>query len=246
MMMQFIKKQWKWLQKKIKPMPSTEMKKGALPSLQQNSHPDIRSSASLHRSCKTLSLSAFIAAYCNDDLSGLIISGNPSPSQLKEAWEDIYINYCCRIKYSQSDTLLELGKQIGALDCHVLYVQNAVFYLNYRYDEEVMNELRLLGYDINYEIDDIEERNRQLNRIISLLKTTIFDLQSLKDQYDSLSKMSSSKKQTEEDFLSIIFSVSKYQGYAINKKKTVLEDFIVMYNNFLAYLENLQKQYKHG
>lgn len=242
MMMQFIKKQWKWLQKKIKPMPSTEMKKGALPSLPQSSHPDIRSSASLHRSCKTLSLSAFIAAYCNDDLSGLIISGNPASSQLKEAWEDIKTEYASSIKSENSSEIIELARQIGLLQAHCIYVENAILHLRYKYDQDIVNELIIMGYDGNYDPSDVDAYIRQLNRVVSLSKTKVFDLEQLIDQYNSLKKVSSGKKQTEEEYLGLVYMLSRYQKYPIDRKTTMVDEFICIYNNYITEMMWRKKQ----
>jgi hypothetical protein len=162
----------------------------------RKSNQQLSVNATLHRSCSTLSLHAFIKAYCNDDLSGLIISGNPSQEEAKEAWEEIYTDYSTLINSNFSEAYLEMAKQAGILQCHILYTENAVFYLTYRYDQEIIDELRRLGYEINYDPEDLKQQERQLNRITSLLKTKKFDLEQLQDQITRLEKTSSGKKQT--------------------------------------------------
>ena len=87
--------QLKEQQQEILPSVSTEMLKDsyALPTDQV-----IPSNALLHRTCKTLSIAGFKLAHCNNDLNALIISGQPTDNELKNAWDEIIFEYATLFK----------------------------------------------------------------------------------------------------------------------------------------------------
>lgn len=233
----------KWLKSKTQQLVSTETStmNSVLP--QMESHVSI----SLHRSCKTLSLSKFIQAYCNNDLQGLIISGNPTHAELMKAWNEIVFEYSSLFKTEQSSYLLDLGRDIGLLQHHIIYVDYAVFILMEKLrlgepkEQSIIDELISMGYPGIYDDTDPEKYIAELDRIISLAKTRIFEYMNLVDEYDRLNKTIKGKKQTEEEFEKNIAMLSKFQHYQIDTETTSVFRYVTIFNNYLAEMKIRQK-----
>lgn len=226
--------------KKIEQLPSTELSQETLPSKTQDP-----SSAILHRTCKTLLLYAFIEAYCNDDLTFLVISGQPDDLELQNAWTEIISEYSSLIKNEKSGYLFDLAKQISLLEKNIQQVDKTTHFLHYRYDSEIAEQLRGMGYSICAEYGT-EEYFAELDLINSLATTMVFDLGELEEEYKRLNNTATGAKQSEEDLHITIAGLSKYQGYRINPKETTVLEFTSIFNLYLKELAHLQKPKANG
>jgi hypothetical protein len=201
--------------------------------------------AELHISCKTLCFAAFIDAYCNVDLKGLIISGKPTPEELQKAWNEIVFEYSSLIKTEQSQYLFDLSKEISLLQWHINYVDGAIKLLSIRYEKEVAEELRELGYQVREDIGT-QEYEDALKRIISLCKTKVFDLDVAVEEYNRLHNTKEGKAQGEDEMFSTLAALSKYQGYNIDKNTTSVYEVTIIFNNYLAESKRMEKQLSNG
>lgn len=209
---------------KIQPLPSTAPQAESIPL-----KPLTTSLSTFHRSCKTLPLFAFVEAYCNNDLSLLILSGTPTEEELATAWQEIIFEYSSLIKSENSDYLFELEKKIALSGHHIFYVDNATMFLRFQHSLEIVNELRNLGYDL----PDMPQEN-DLNKVVSIAKTIVFDLAEMRDEYERLTNTVNGKKQTEDDFYKTIAALSKYQGYRMEPKSTTMTEFCAVFNLFIS------------
>ena len=173
----------------------------------------------------------FKEAYCNQNYNVL---GEGTPEQQAEAWQEIMFEYASLIKSESSEYLFNLTKRITLLRADILYIETAVLYLKIEHSPEIVDQLRLYGYPL---IEGYKEKD--LDRIISLAKTLVYELKELCAEYDLLQKTTTGKAQSEEDFDATIAVLSKYQGYAIPQRKTSVTEFCAIFNLFL-------KSTKHG
>lgn len=191
---------------------------------------------SVCRLIRTLSecpIAVFKKALCAGDLSLLIISGQPTDAELMEAWNDIYFDYAAVLKSDNSDYTFNLAKDIGLLKHHLAYVEWAVLFLRLKYDQDVVEELKTIGYfDLEFS-EDPEEWQRRLNRVISLAKIKVHDLEMLEKDYERISKTSEGKPVTEDDFNQTVLELARFQGYRIDQVATMMDEYVSIFNNFL-------------
>lgn len=187
-------------------------------------------------------LSAFIKAYCNNDLTALVIEGDPTLEQLQEAWNEIMFEWSYSIKSDNNDYMLDLARNIGRLQHHIFYVDHAVKYLRLRSDADIIKELRGMGYDLHTCFDDSKEWNLELDRIISLCKTKVADLDSARDEYERMQKTTEGKAQTSEEFENTVGMIARFQGYRIDKNITTVAEFASYLN---AYVTEMNWKAKH-
>lgn len=202
------------------------------------------SAVRLLRSLSECPIVVFKKALCTGDLSLLIVSGEPSDAQLLEAWNEIYFDYAAVLKSDSSDYTFNMAKDIGLLKQHIAYVEWAVLFLRLKYVPEVVEELQAIGYfDLEYS-EDPAEWERRLNRVISLAKTKVHDLENLERDYERLNKTSEGKSVTEEEFNQTVLELARFQGYRIDQVSTMMDEYVSIYNNFLRDIKIKSKH--HG
>jgi len=179
----------------------------------------IPSNISLHRSCKTCPLSAFIEAYSNNNYTLL---GTGTPEQIAEAWNEILFDWATLIKTEQSQYLFELSQNIGVLEARIIFIENAVMLLRIKWDEDLAEGIRKEGYD-----------PADLDMVISLAKRLVFDINELKDEYTRLTNTTGGKRKSEDEFYEDIAMLSKFQAYNIDPDTTTVKKYASIFNLFL-------------
>lgn len=174
----------------------------------------------------------------------MVISGEPTQDELINAWNEIIFEYGSSIKTEHNQYLYDLQKQIAELKWHINYVENAVFYLRHKYKQEFIDELKSLGYHGPYNCDDHIQYQAQLDRVVSLCKTNVFDLDQLIDEYKSFHKAlpGETGKQSEEDFEEWIGRLSRFQGYRIEQQTTMVTELIGITNSYFREMKLKTKQ----
>jgi hypothetical protein len=69
------------------------------------------------------------------------------------------------------------------------------------------------------------------------------------DEYNRLNKTTTGKKQSEDEFVTTVLMLAKYQGYNIDRKTTTVFDFAQIFNNYISEMkikERQLKKYQHG
>jgi hypothetical protein len=187
-------------------------------------------------------LNVFIDCYCHEIYSGL---GAGTPEEIAEAWQEVVSDWSGLMKNDDSDYLLDLSFRILEHKKHLTFVEYSVFYLERRYDREIIDRLiNECGYHGEYPEHDREAYLKQLSRIVSLSKTHAYQLSELNDELERLQQNGDGKKMTEDDFERNILRLSKYQGYRINKFKTSVFEYAHVHNNFIEEIKNSHKNNK--
>lgn len=211
----------------------TETNKGTSVSYPQTED-STRPSCRLIQRLSETPIAVFKQAYCNENLAGLILSGQPTKEQLLEAWNELFFEYASTIKSDNSDYTFQLAKEIGLIEHHINYVDYAVYLLRNMYDEDVTGELVSLGYFHLSYTEDKDQWNAQLDKVISLCKTKVFDLEQMIEEYKRLQKTTDGKKQTEEEFNQNVLQLARYQHYRIDQLTTMMDEYVSIFNNMLS------------
>lgn len=200
--------------KKIEPLQSTEPQTAVLPSTQPGNL-----TITLHRSCKTCPLSAFIEAYANQNYELL---GTGTPEEISEAWNEILFDWATLIKTENSEYIFELTKRMDALEAQIIFIEKSIAYLQISWDEEMAGMVRECGFNPD---------NPEMT--LSLAKRLVFDLNEMRDEYDRLTNTVKGKKKTEDEFYEDIAMLSKFQGYNIDPDTTTVKKYASVFNLYL-------------
>lgn len=186
-------------------------------------------------------------AHCNNNLHALVISGTPTPDELKEAWELIVFEYSTIIRNDHTGSLYSLEKQIGEARAIILYVDNALKTLRLRYsiglppNHDTIEGLMEMGYIVEYDENNPEAYMRSLNAVGSILKTLIYDLELLEDEHSRLKKSSEGQKQSEDDFMKNVVMLKKWD-YKIDLYETFMDEYAQAMNLYIREVAEVNKK----
>lgn len=113
-----------------------------------------------------LPLSTFIDCLCDDNYSGLIISGTPTPEQIETAWKEIMLQYTEVIGGSAIDGKLYEIKEFTRLQTRLMLADNLFEILKTGASVEAFEMLYTFGYSLPVKEFNEQNFNDVLKRFI--------------------------------------------------------------------------------
>lgn len=183
--------------------------------------------SSHYSTCSDLSLYLFVKVLTTSETKWLIKSGKPTDKQLKEAWDKIFAEYSLLSENKQQNYLLNLLREYYTIPNRLAIIQTIVDNLAIKYDEDLINLLRQLGFRHSYTPDTM---SKDLQLTVTQSKGLILKHRAL---YDDLERLQSTSTKAESNDYDIILSeLSKYQGYRLDPKQITVSEFCAIVKNF--------------
>lgn len=201
--------------------------------------PEVIESWNLYKDL-SLPLNAFINAICNDDLSGLIISGNPSQYHLELAWFDIQQKFTETIGGRESDVV-----KMDVIEYNILETREALGKMllevaNVRMNDNIAKCMRLFEYPIPEHITE-ENRQRTLKTFANMLNSEGVTLDNLTAQFEN--KEIEYKKPSREDFIKLLTNMSLlFQMPPMNVNQLTTEQYCEYYRAYIEQIKAIEKQ----
>lgn len=233
----------------------TAVTTSALPIDSLQKSPDSRTSL-LHTTCETLPLSAFINALCDDNKSGLIISGQPSQADIDAAWFSVYAQYIdlslnADIKYSLRLTNEELHLKSKLMRIDLCVKGLLMLIQNNMQDDELVNILKN-DYNFRYAYDwnNLESFLRDLNAVVSRSQKWDIQAQLKRTEIEAYEAKTKGEKPDRIYFTTILIRLSDHAGFRINSDTLSTAEFAIRKQDYINHIEqvNIQKQQQkqHG
>ena len=186
-----------------------------------------KKSYTIYDSCYSCPLSVYIRVVCDQDFEALIIDGNPSLLELKEAWNKI-LNEYYELSGNMSNRSVNLKEYyiyrsqiVGFSLCLKLILLGEVGY--------VIEYLNNLGLRCKLPNNKVEE-----NKLIEDIKNKIHERNiRLKKAQADLDIKESNNKVTKYQFTEQLVGISKWLGFRIGADITVAE--------YVSYLKNMKE-----
>lgn len=193
-------------------------------------------SDSSYTSCFDLPLYNFIQITLTNDLHWLVISGNPD--NLAELWSEILGEYSDISETPEMVQAFKLKKKIKFLSNKIDFVNILLNRLSLGKNTGVIELLVEQGFTFTFDDlpTDIERSRKRLSNDTAKLRMALADYASLVKEDGDIATL-----QSWEDEL---FELSKYRGFAIDKHKTTVSEFVAIRKSFKAYVEYLKKSKK--
>jgi hypothetical protein len=172
--------------------------------------------------CSEVTLDEFIDCLINGNYSRL---GEATESELQQAWETLYSEYC---KLSGNKThayYFDLYRQVMQMQAK-LNLAREMFANPQNVDFE---QLKQLGY------------RGSLNGIIAHLKAESIDLQTRQNELEKLKAKNESGTVSEESFTEWIIQVGKYLGYPVKRNEMLLSEFLTANRLMIKEAEAVRK-----
>lgn len=123
-------------------------------------------------------MNPFLDALCDKDISQIIISGNPRPKELDEAWVKILIEYYeLRGDNANSVETIRLQRDITRTKSHLHILNISVEHLKKYWSDSIADSVRRMGYDFSPVSHVPEEYTIDLDMVVQQSKTKYIQLQ---------------------------------------------------------------------
>ncbi|HEX5150060.1 MAG TPA: hypothetical protein VFW07_01360 [Parafilimonas sp.] len=180
----------------------------------------------------SLTLGAFINAYCDHDFSGLVISGEPTSEELKLAWSDILQAYNDGLMGDEMSDILFLQRRIAYNQIKCQAIDLILYRLCIQFDSEIWKELaEHIGHFDFSKIDtnDQEDYLKGLQWAIDDKRRLIYDIDEMGKELQRLSKGQSGQiEMSKNHFSRLVVVLSEHNGYYIDRNKIITSDFVEM------------------
>lgn len=207
-------------------------------------------SDTLHQSCSTLPLHNFWEILIDGDLRWLIINGNPSEDQMRNAWEGIGEEYMGLINNPKAQSIFLLSKKIEQAEWQKEFIEKSIKALKFQYDSDIADWVSELGYGI---VEYSTNRETYLKSLISIelsAKTLIVLLNQYRAEYEFYKEKAgetvSNQSPAERRFsyAKEIALLSRFQGQRLIKEKITVLEYCAIINNYLE--ENKKPEGTNG
>lgn len=170
-------------------------------------------------------MEVFIDCLVDEYYEGLIICGQATEEELKEAWNGLYLEYCSLMQENQYNEVFELIKEINTANAKVTLVDTCVRHLAYKFDEEIVNVLNELRLRCNLtESDKGEKLFNKLNAVISRAKKWLVDIQVAEEKLKTIQE-SDKDSNPREYFYDMLMVISKENGYHARSNDITVYEF---------------------
>jgi hypothetical protein len=232
--------------KKTSGSVSTKLRK--LPEVSPSPNSLLQASLSwkLFRRITDLPLDRFITAYCDGDLTALIIEGHPPAEKLAEAWDELYDEYTMRMASDDYREIQEVSKEINIAIFHFNAVKSIAQLLRFFPVQEIVDVVQpaldhCLGFPWPLDLSNKETFLQQLEGAEGHAARFFTEAEALKLALPKPKRSESGGKPTRESFDELIVVLSRYNKYKVSKHDTTVSEFIAMLQDMHRGLEAMRR-----
>jgi hypothetical protein len=190
-----------------------------------------------YHSCSQLPFNIFIKIIDENNISLLIISGNPNDEDLYQAWASIYYEYIDLNSTNEQLYLFQLKKEIAGLDFTVVTIEHALYFFSYQPSKELAGIIQAEGFDISFRVIDTATTENEsaiiTNQLSQLKARLLIRQQELADHNKSQEDQNPDPKY----YTKMLLRISKHQGYSIKAKDITVKEFV---EALQLYLEDIK------
>jgi len=193
-----------------------------------------------YKSIAECPLNVFISVLVSGDLRNLKKWGFVTAKKLVEVWDNLFDEYLKETNQAQYSILLRKMKDIAITKNKIRLAIGVVSNLELRYNEKLVECLRLLGYRYKFDPKDSDKYFKDLERVRKDIKNLIVINKELEEKLRGKEKDSV----REQDFDSLLVELGRFQGYRLEKNKITVSEFLQILKNYKTI--NSKKNGKHG
>jgi hypothetical protein len=173
--------------------------------------------------CSEVNMSQFIACLCDDDLSQLIVSGEPTALQIAEAWSNLFFEYCELAEDAETTYRVRLESQLNLDKVKEEHGKEWAKMLEKRYSPKLAEALRMIGFDYELNPDDPEQYKADIHRIKGECGFLRLTIQLKQAEWEALMQKQSTQDSVDRKYFStIFFAINNYaKREAVNLQSTV-------------------------
>jgi hypothetical protein len=180
-----------------------------------------------------LRLDKFIDCMCDQSLSVLVISGTPAPADLLEAWSNLYSQYLDILDDSETLYMLHLQRDVELLQFKIVTTEAIIRVLDFFHVEQLVDQLKGFGWNCSKLTMGNPGYTQALKVILSKLAPLKLNLKSKTDELIDYYKDKTQDTISRQFFAKQLSRLSKYQGYPIRPKQTMVPEYVAVLKDYL-------------
>lgn len=183
----------------------------------------------------------FVACYCDEDLTALVIDGRYSQAVLAKAWIQILTEY----SELRGDNVADvehwtLTKDVLRLSNHLFILERCINVLKDRWSESLAGSVRRLGYQFNPKSNIPGQYNEDLNKVINRSKTKYIQLQQLEKALHLQMAVVSDRKPKREYFENLLIQIEEMQKVSYTLDGITVQKFVLLEKKYWHQIELLK------
>jgi hypothetical protein len=202
------------------------------------SHQDVTVSSSPAKvlsSCYEVTMGQLEDCICDNNLSTLVVSGEPSALQLAEAWSSIFFEYCELAEDSETRYRVLLDAQLTLDKKKEELGQGWATLLKHKYSEDIAEALRIIGFEFELNPNDPEQYQADLKRINGELGYLRLTIKIKEAQWTALMDKQSTHDTVDRKYFSTIyFAINNYAKREAVNRQTIVADYCAALRAFVG------------
>ena len=188
---------------------------------------------------KDIKLSDFITAHCDNDLSVLVLQGNPTEEELKVVWDKLFQQYVKAVSGSQFQSKLQDVKDYTLLESKI---RRASMLLELYQVEEAHKMIAEMLESFKYPIGTVTVDNlhASLKRFRAYLKADIVKLNGMAKKLET--KAEKDVKPTAESYYDTLVGIGEHLKVVLIPNEISVALYCSYVNQLNRHIENLIKQ----
>lgn len=192
-------------------------------------------------------LDKFIEATVNNNLYALVISGNPTIEQLKEALDVMVDEYTSCVGDGEQQLALNLYKQIVKLQANIEQVDMLIGSLRHMYVGKFVTMLNtLLSTIYAFDVARPEEYEKNLKGATTRGKNMRVALDIKLEQFEAMQKKQEKEGavMTKSSFLGVLITLSDHAGYQLHLHMISVFDYCERISRLLEHIKRQEAKSK--
>lgn len=192
--------------------------------------PPASPSWNIYHRLSDIKLDRLITCLCDDDLSALIITGNPPADLLQDTWNEIHDDFNEKLQSDEYEDIKELNKEINLYTTKYNAIRTIVQLWQTMWHmpehEEVIEFC--LGFPLELDLSDKVAYDQALEEALGYAARFFSEAEALRMQLPEPPAAGTAKKVTREYFDGELVALSRFNKYKISKFDTTGGEFVAM------------------
>lgn len=180
----------------------------------------------VYKNCSEIPLGVFLSIMYENDYSLMVVKKGLTKPNLKDCWNVIYEEYNELSDDGGNQVFFQMIKQKTILQNKIFITQTCIDGLKNYYNLELVNVLKKMGFNFKFSKESLI---RDLQKVVAKSKPFLLQLTKLNKE---IQPFLSGDQLKISDFDDILVSLSKFQGYRINKNEVSVSEFVKILNNY--------------
>lgn len=190
-----------------------------------------KSSYTILNSCDTCTLAVYIDLICNDNLSALIVEGNPPIEELRATKTLLITEFSEFTGNSHVKSITILLKNIYTHKAQLSGLSVCLQLIEWEYYDKALEYLKSNGMRFSAPTNE-QDKAKLTKAVQNRIKSKSIHLKEELTRYGKLSENKDTDKPTKGVFMNQIALIEKHMGFRIDENEITLSKYASYINNF--------------